>query len=255
MIFYFSGTGNSEYAARRLAEKTGGDVVSIGESVKAGENEFTLPDGDTLGFVFPVYAFDVPEIVLNFIKNMSLRNYLNQYAFAVFTCGANTGISYRRLKKALAEKGIELKLACDLHMPDNYIIMFNPPTPEKQEKILTAAEHIIVEIAEAIDDRVEATVLRGKNPPDFASGLISYFFNKYAISTKKFYATDICITCGQCERVCHDSAITLEHGRPRWREGNCTKCMGCINRCPVQAIEHGGSTAKRARYAHPIYYR
>lgn len=253
MIFYFSGTGNSEYAARMLSLKMDEEVVSIGESVKAGKSEFILTDEETLGFVFPVYAFDVPEIVLNFIKTMKLENYLKQYVFAVFTCGMNTGISHRRLKKALAERGVELRLACDLCMPDNYIVMFNPPSLEKQEKILAVAEHTIAEIAQAIDDRTEGVVLRGKNPPNFVSRLMSYFFNKYAMNTKKFYATDACISCGQCERVCLDSAIALERGRPRWREGNCVKCMGCINRCPVRAIEHGGSTVNRARYVHPIY--
>lgn len=253
MIFYFSGTGNSEYTARRLAEKIGGDVVSIGESARAGISEFTLTDSETLGFVFPVYALDVPEIVLNFIKDLKLENYSNQYAFAVLTYGAHTGMTCSRLREALAEKNIALKLAYDLCMPDNYIVMFNPPTPEKEEKMLTAAENTIAEIAQAIESRTETVILKGKNPPSFISRLVSYLFNKYSMSTKKFRTTDACTSCGLCERICPDAAITKEHHGYRWREGNCAKCMGCINRCPAHAIEYGASTVKRGRYLHPTY--
>ena len=52
MIFYFSGTGNSAWAARQLAKLTGDEACNI-TTVKE------LPDLDSarqIGFVFPVYA-------------------------------------------------------------------------------------------------------------------------------------------------------------------------------------------------------
>ena len=59
MIFYFSGTGNSAWAARQLARLTGDtacDITTLKE----------LPDMDSakqLGFVFPVYAWGAPEVM------------------------------------------------------------------------------------------------------------------------------------------------------------------------------------------------
>lgn len=52
MIFYFSGTGNSSWAARQLARLTGDEAYDITHL-----NE--LPNMDNvrqIGFVFPVYA-------------------------------------------------------------------------------------------------------------------------------------------------------------------------------------------------------
>lgn len=36
MIIYFSGTGNSRYVARKIAEISGDDVISINERLKKG---------------------------------------------------------------------------------------------------------------------------------------------------------------------------------------------------------------------------
>ena len=37
MILYFSGTGNSKYAADVIAELTGDEIVSLGDVIKNGE--------------------------------------------------------------------------------------------------------------------------------------------------------------------------------------------------------------------------
>ena len=66
MIFYFSGTGNSAWAARQLAKLTGDtayDITSLNER----------PDIDNakqIGFVFPVYAWGAPEIMAEFAKKL-----------------------------------------------------------------------------------------------------------------------------------------------------------------------------------------
>lgn len=253
MIFFFTGTGNSEYAARKIAEKTGAGAVSIAESIKAGKNRFYLADGEALGFVFPIYAWSVPEIVLRFISTLELENYSDQHVFAVFTCGASIGAAYGDLKKALAGRGISLKYARDLVMPENYIVMFKTPPPEKQEMLFAAADIAIDGIAAAVMSRTEDAAISGTTPMKLLSLAMNYFFHKLATGTKKFRAADSCISCGLCENICPESVIMMEEGRPRWRAENCAKCMACINRCPVGAIEYGRSTRKRQRYVHPIY--
>lgn len=253
MIFYFTGTGNSEYAARRIAEKIGVETVSIGESMKAGVNRFHLADGEALGFVLPIYAWSVPGIVKRFISELTLDNYSGQYAFAVFTCGASIGTACDDLGKSLADIGIELKYARDLMMPENYIVMFKSPPPEKQKKIFTAADMVIRGIVQDIAAKTEDIVITGKSPAKAFSRAVNRIFSKYSLGTKKFHATNACISCHFCENVCPESAIILEEGRPHWQKASCAKCMACINRCPVQAIEYGDSTQQRQRYVHPIY--
>lgn len=253
MIFYFTGTGNSEYAARRIARRIKTDVISIGGAMRAGVNSFSLADGEPLGFVFPVYAWSVPDIVKRFIKGMTLENYNGQYVFAVFTCGASIGNTYGDLKKILAEKGIGLNYARDLLMPENYIVMFKPASPEKQEKIFAAASAAMGVVAKEIALQKEGAVFTGRNPAKIFSLALNRLFSRYAFGTKKFYVTGDCTSCKRCAKLCPESAIVMEGGRPRWHKESCAKCMACINRCPAQAIEYGKSTQKRRRYVHPIY--
>jgi len=57
MIGYFSGTGNSLYAAKKLAELTGDRALSLADIMSQPEH---LPHR-RFGIVFPVYFGDVPE--------------------------------------------------------------------------------------------------------------------------------------------------------------------------------------------------
>ncbi len=123
MIFYFSGTGNSEYAARKIAGILEDEAVSIAECTRSGRFAFTLADGERLGFVFPVYFYGVPTIVLEFIGRLGLQGHANHYTFAVCTSGGDPAGALPMLRRALARKGTGLGLDAvfELTMPDNYI--------------------------------------------------------------------------------------------------------------------------------------
>lgn len=53
MVFYFSGTGNSRYAASRIAEETNERLVSITDCCKKHEFAYTLDEGEALGIILP----------------------------------------------------------------------------------------------------------------------------------------------------------------------------------------------------------
>ena len=63
MIFYFTGTGNSLFAARTLAHD-GEDVISMIDAVRGKAFRYTLKENEPLGFVFPVYFYTVSDPVL-----------------------------------------------------------------------------------------------------------------------------------------------------------------------------------------------
>ena len=50
MIFYFSGTGNSRWVAESLGKRLEDAVEDITD-VKIEKKEYTLPEGEILGFV------------------------------------------------------------------------------------------------------------------------------------------------------------------------------------------------------------
>ena len=73
MIFYFSATGNSKWAAQLLASKTNDRIVSIVDVLCDGSScEFALKAGEKIGFVFPVHGWRVPSIVREFISCVKL---------------------------------------------------------------------------------------------------------------------------------------------------------------------------------------
>lgn len=75
-------------------------------------------------------------------------------------------------------------------------------------------------------------------------------FYRFNMQPKKFTVSDVCVSCGKCEKVCPLGNIRMENGRPVWGE-HCTHCMACISGCPAEAIEYGKSTRGKARYQCP----
>lgn len=249
MIFYFTGTGNSLHAA----EKIGGAVeempVSIATALDKGYLEYELRDGEPLGFVYPIYAWGPPEIVLTFIHKMKLRGG-KPYVFSLDTCGAEDGHTAEILRKALRAKGLMLDAAFSVAMPGNYIIGEDVAPEEKNREILKKAEERLDAISEVIAARKSGVfeLLPGEKP-----GLKSYFinpmFNWFGRDTKAFYATDACTKCGLCEKICPIHTITVRE-KPVWGK-KCTQCLACINRCPAKAIQRGKVTESRGRYVYP----
>lgn len=82
------------------------------------------------------------------------------------------------------------------------------------------------------------------------SGLINDLFYPLFVHSKKFYATEDCISCGKCKTLCPLNNIEIKGGKPVW--GNsCTHCMACICRCPTNAIEYGSHSKGLIRYVCP----
>lgn len=57
------------------------ELVFIPDALKNEALEFSLQAGEKIGFVFPIYSWAPPEIVLNFIRQLSLKGYKRQYLF------------------------------------------------------------------------------------------------------------------------------------------------------------------------------
>ena len=78
MIFFFSGTGNTRWAAEMLAQATGEQLLFIPEEMKESCG-YTLAEGERIGFVFPTHGWQPPRIVRNFIKKMHVDHAEGHY--------------------------------------------------------------------------------------------------------------------------------------------------------------------------------
>lgn len=59
MILYFSGTGNSEYVARRLAHATGDEIRNLFPAIRSGKSAPLCSEKPWV-LVVPTYAWRIP---------------------------------------------------------------------------------------------------------------------------------------------------------------------------------------------------
>ena len=244
MIFYFTGTGNSLYAAKKLADE-GEQIVSMIDAVRSKAFRYTLKEGEPLGFVFPVYFYTVSDPVLELVRNLTVEN--AGFVYAVIPCGASIGAAGGFLKSELKKRGLELQRVDALVVPDGALIFYDIDTPEKMEKTMETAKTELAAIKQAIDRR-EGNGIKG-SPALGKLGLAAYHL---CMGTKPFRADEKCVGCGKCASICPAGAISMVDGRPSWTKSKCLKCCGCINRCPVSAIQYGKRTVNRGRYVNPV---
>ncbi|NLG11362.1 MAG: hypothetical protein GX562_07540 [Coriobacteriaceae bacterium] len=247
IIFYFSATGNSQYAAERIAQATNDRVISIGLALKDKHLTFDVSTEERIGFVIPTYAWTVPGIVADFIQQAVFSSNVSSYVYAVLTCGENTGKEAVALHSLLKEKGIGLNASFDLVMPDNFILWTDIPSEDRLDEILASADETIDQAISTIIDK-QGNFSDSQLPEDLFMPLISISSSE---GTSKFFATEACNGCGLCQELCPMSCIELNsENRPSW-EGLCAMCLSCLHRCPVQAVQYGSETIGKTRYINP----
>lgn len=243
MIFYFSGTGNSEYVAKKLlgSEET---LVNIAEALKSKTFAYEIKPEEQVGIVFPVYFYTLPTLVREFIQKIELKG--NSYIYSVITCGGGICQAGSVLKKELKARNLELNFVQKLLMPDNSMLFYQIPGNDGAEELIKKADIIIEDIKARIDKRETQKI----GDITILSDLVNLGY-KACSKTEKFYAMNSCISCGLCAQNCPEDIIRIVDGKPSWEKNKCSKCSACINRCPTKAIQYGKLTIKRNRYVNP----
>ena len=242
MILYFTGTGNSQYAAEYLSAILKKDIVSMNECMKKGEYP-TFQTEESYIFVLPTYAWRIPRVCENFIKQSAFCGAKD--VWFVLTCGDSIGNAGDYARKLCEEKGLNYRGMADVVMPENYITMFKAPTKEEEPLIMETARRRLHSIAEIILRNHDLTQKCAKSR--LLSTVVNPVFYKVFVKDQAFYAKETCTGCGFCREICPLQNIRMEKGKPVW-QGDCTQCMACICGCPAEAIEYGKKTVGKRRY-------
>lgn len=256
MIFYFSGTGNTRWAAQKISEATGERLFFIPDMEK--ESCVWSPEKDErIGFCFPVHGWRPPKNVRSFIERLTIEHADKHYCYALCTAGDNIGETMRIFEQDLAERNIHLDAKFSLIMPESYVGLpfMDVDTPQK-EVAKKAAASVELErcIQEIIERKRSAERLVIGNWPRTNSRVLGGFFIKHLITDKKFRVEEQrCTKCGTCVSVCPVRNMDGGKGHlPAWKHtGDCLTCFACYHHCPQHAIEFGRQTKKKGQY----YYK
>ena len=244
MILYFSGTGNSGYAARRIADGLGEPLLCLNDRIKAGDTA-PVETGERLVIVTPTYAWRIPRIVEDWLLHTELAE--AKQAWFVMTCGSEIGDADRYNRRLCQAKGLTCMGTAQLVMPENYIAMFNAPQVEEARQIVARAEPDIDNVIAAVRENRAFPPPRRSFYDRFMSGPVNPIFYSCFVKASAFTVGDACTGCGQCVRRCPTNNIALQNGKPVWGQ-DCTHCMACICYCPAEAIEYGKKSLGKPRY-------
>lgn len=253
MIYYFSAEGNTRYASHGIEKITGEKRRFIPETDPALERF----EGESLGFMFPVYSWGVPPIVLAFIKGLS-NKFISEIKekipiWMVCTCGDDTGKTAEILEKALKERGLELTAAWSVVMPNTYVLLpgFDVDAEELEMKKLDSAIPDVTYIGNKIASKEWERKMKEGSFPGFKSRILYPLFIKYGLNYKKWNWNNECVSCGKCSVACPIGNITMRGGHPKWGK-ECIGCLACYHICPVHAVGYGKATATKGQYICPL---
>ena len=250
MIFYFSGSGGTRWAANAM--DLGDRVVDMGEALRYGELEYDLGRETRVGFFLPTYFWGPPRAVVEFVEKARFDLPKSCYVYLVLTCGGSTGNADRLMAAALEKKGLAVRGYFALPLVDNYSVMFTIPDQTKQRRVESAAETALASIRTAVAACTPGDHNKHRGPlPGLITPVIYKAYGPNGPGTGIFSVSAACVGCGLCAGLCPDRAIEMEGGKPVWKKDRCTRCLACFHQCPVAAISAGKGSLKHGRYLHP----
>lgn len=247
IIFYFTGTGNSLYVAKELAENF--KHVHLAAIPKAiAVEKYNYEEYVRVGFVIPLYFMGMPKLVNEFVNKINIPKAL--YIFCVVTRAYTKGSVLSEIDKILLNQGKRLDYGKYISFPDSYIRWAGASDEVAQEKLFSESKKQLTNIKKEITDNKrhidkEGIILKAS----------SYTVNSFWKSTlksknKTFKTSDDCIQCGVCVKVCPSQNIELDGKLIKWKE-KCQDCMACVQSCPKKAIYFSRKTKGRRRYRNP----
>lgn len=230
VIYYFSGTGNSLRAARIIAAEIGGAALI---SMRRDPREAAAPNAEVIGFVCPVYEWDVPKTVKSFIARLAVNP--QAYTFMAATYIAIHGRCFETVDAALRAKGSRLDYGRALRCVASQCTAYEPFPPAKLMVPFMERKSRAIGKEIAVRKRRKYPAMSPVSKSLYPKMMVP-FLNVQHEYDKGFYLSGACTGCGVCRKVCPCHNITFSGKRPVWNH-MCEGCNACVVYCPTKAIQ------------------
>ena len=104
MVLYFTGTGNSRYLARRIAEGLEMPLYDLNACIKAGDTA-PVQTGRDVVLVTPTYAWRIPRVVSEWLDKTALTG--AERIWFVMDCGSEIGNAPRQIPAVAGSRKIK----------------------------------------------------------------------------------------------------------------------------------------------------
>ena len=203
MVFFFSATGNSLYAAKQLEQ----EVFSISQEMKKTERHYKA---DKIGIVCPLFEFEIPPLVEDFIRDSTFET---DYFYLIVTYGCHNGGVAVRTQAFLESIGKPADYINTIIMHDNALIVFDMD----QQRGIEAEKHVdehLEALKADIDSKKRMIQEPGQEEIDFYNNYMNWIAKTGPMySFPLYHVTDACVSCGTCTRVCPRGCITVIGGQ------------------------------------------
>lgn len=231
VIYYFSGTGNTEKVVNAAADALRGhgwDAAAC--AIERAENVAeTVAACGSIGIGYPVHAFNAPASVIRFAEELPAQE--QPKPFYIFkTSGeplALNNISSCKLRAVLEKKNYVFQSEYHYVMP--YNIIFRHTDKMAYRMWETAKRLIPIDCAD-----LAAGIPAAEKSFPFGSALawimrVEHWGGRW--NGKMYSVDESCVHCMKCVKTCPTHNITYENGKFCFG-GDCLMCMRCAFHCP-----------------------
>ena len=246
-IFYFSGTGNTWFAANELYEH----LVNLGETVRL----FSIEDdelrservlqqlagtSDKIVIGYPIYASRAPKQMEDFIRKFPRGSGRQTISFftTVALYSGDGPVYYRKdftAKGWVPESSVEFITSNNFNVP-GFPNVLPVGSDDKIRRLQKRVSARALRMAEALINN--KAMVQGTGPLAKLAGNtqrkhIDSYIRK--INDSFIVDQDRCVGCGLCVNICAAKNISEEDGRIVIGS-NCEACMRCYHFCPAKAV-------------------